>query len=152
MADRLEEVVSNDCLGLPERAESVLGRGSPVPLAKLQPFLPESDFFFERFEESSTLSRGGGSSPSSSQGAGEWKRILGPYILMRGISSSSTSSSGEEPSSSWRLLYSAEDLGSSSRSRLLAVGMLRRSLSEMGERGSDSGELLSLGLWGKRKG
>lgn len=90
--------VSNDCLGLLEVEESLLGRGSLVPLDSPQPFLPDSPFFFDRFDGSSRLSRESSSS-SSSQGAGEWKRILGPYILIRGTSSS-PSSSGDESSPS----------------------------------------------------
>ena len=126
----------------------MLGRESMLALESGQPFLPASAaFFLERLGGWSTTLFA--SVSSSSQGAGEWKRILGPYMLILG---SSSSSSGESSSLSWRLLSSAEERGSSSRSRLLALGMARRSLSEMGERGESEMEgLYTFGLGGKRK-
>ena len=108
-----------------------------LTLERGQPFLFDSDFFLTRFEMEGCSTTDFESRSSSSQGAGEWKRILGPQMLIRGSSSGSWGeSSGSWPSR--MLLSSEEDRGSSSsRSRLEAVGMFRRSLSEIGERGSE---------------
>lgn len=72
------EAASKDCLGLAERVESVLGRGSVLTLERGQAFLLESDFFLTRFEMECCSTTDFESRSSSSQGAGEWKRILGP--------------------------------------------------------------------------
>ena len=72
------DAASKDCLGLAERVESVLGRGSVLTLERGQAFLFESDFFLTRFEMECCSTTDFESKSSSSQGAGEWKRILGP--------------------------------------------------------------------------
>ena len=130
-----------DGLGLPcERLESVLGLFSlclsPLGLPRPQTRLPPSFLFPERFlpePETAGSSRSDASSSSSSQGAREWTVILGPYVLILGSSSSLTA--GETSSS---LDVSMEEhCESSSKSRLLALGKLSRSLSDMGERGAE---------------